>query len=88
MQRHGVGGGDERAGSKRPTEATQLLRRVRVTVMYVQEIITAQSVCLEVKNPEGERDHVAFWDLTEVESQTCLAIITALLTKLSTCIQI
>lgn len=84
VQHHDVGGGDERAGPKRAAKATQLLRHVRVTVMYVQEIISALSVSLEIKDPEGQRDHIAFWDLTE----TCLVLITVTIIKLSAGIKV
>lgn len=67
VQHHGVGGGDERAWTKCPAEATQLLHCVGVPVIHVHKIVSAQSVGLQIKNPKGERDHIAIWDLRETD---------------------
>lgn len=67
LHHHGVGGGDQSAWTERPTEATQLLHRVGVTVIHVHVVISTQRVRLQVEEPEGQHHHAPLRDLEERE---------------------
>lgn len=65
LQHHGVGGGDEGAGSERPAETAELLHQTRVAVVDVQVVVATGGVSLQVEEAERQHDYVALGDLEE-----------------------
>lgn len=63
LDQHLVARGDERTGSKSPTEASEALA-VGMPAVDVHVVVAAQVVILQVNEAEGEDDHFALRNLT------------------------
>lgn len=43
----------------------ELLYHVRVSVIHIHIVIATERISLQVKNPEGQHDYIALWNLVE-----------------------
>ncbi len=65
LYHHGVGCRNESSRPERSTEMPELLYHVRVSVIHIHIVVATERISLQVKNPEGQRDYIALWNLVE-----------------------